>query len=205
MSEAVPMQFAPTLPAEEVARANFYGLLARLFYAPPDATLLRAIAEAEDLEAEDGEGGIGTAWHALARAAADADAEAVREEYETAFIGTGKAPVTLYTCAYTIKFSNEAPLVDLRGELSALGLARRDEVSEPEDHIAALCDVMRHLVAEQKRDLEEQKRFFRKWIAPAVDPLCAAIEKSELTAFYKPVGQFAKTFFSIEHSGFEML
>ena len=53
----------------------------------------------------------------------------------------GKAPVTLYTCAYSIKYSNEAPLVDLRAELAALGLARRESVSEPEDHIAALCDV----------------------------------------------------------------
>jgi TorA maturation chaperone TorD len=205
MSDAVPMQFTPTLPAEEVARANFYGLLARLFYAPPDATLLRAIAEADDLEAEDEEGGIGVAWHELARAAASADAEAVREEFETAFIGTGKAPVTLYTCAYTIKYSNESPLVNLRSELSALGLARREEVSEPEDHIAALCDVMRHLVAEQKRDLEEQKRFFQNWIYPAVDPLCGAIEACEIVTFYKSVGRFAKTFFSIEHSGFEML
>ncbi len=199
------MQFSPTLPPEELARANFYGLLARLFYAPPDASLLRAIAEAEDVEAEDEEGGIGGAWQALAREAAAADPEAVREEFETVFVGTGKAPVSLYTGAYTIRFSNEVPLVQLRSELSALGLGRREEVSEPEDHIAALCDVMRHLVAEQKRDLAEQKRFFETWIRPAFDPLCAAIEKSERTAFYKTVGHFAKQFFLIEHSAFEML
>ena len=205
MSEAVPLQFAPTLPPEEVARANFYGLLARLFYAPPDAELLQAMAAAEDLEADEEESGFGQAWRDLSRACAGADPELVREEYETAFIGTGKAPVTLYTCAYTIRYSNEVPLAALRGELSELGLGRRAEVAEPEDHIAALCDVMRHLVAEQKRDLTEQKRFFEKWLHPAVDPLCAAIEESEATAFYKYVGRFAKRFFSIEQSAFEML
>lgn len=204
MSEAVPMQFAPTLPPEEVARANLYGLLARLFYAAPDAALLQALAGAQD-EHEEADGGIGEAWDALARAAADADAEAVREEYETAFIGTGKAPVSLYTIAYTIRFSSEAPLAALRGELAGLGLGRRENAHEPEDHIAALCEVMRHLVAEQKRDLEEQKRFFSRWIYPAVEPLCAAIAKSEHTAFYKSVGRFAKTFFEIEQSAFEML
>lgn len=206
MSEAAPLQFTPTLPPEEVARANFYGLLARLFYAPPDAALLRAIASADEGAAEDEiEGGIGEAWQALARAASTADPEAVREEFENAFIGTGKAPVTLYTNAYTIRHTNEVPLVELRGELSRLGLGRREDVNEPEDHIAALCEVMRHLVAEQKRDLPEQKRFFDRWLHPAAEPLCAAIAQSEITGFYKHVGRFANQFFSIEHSAFEML
>ncbi|HYD55638.1 MAG TPA: molecular chaperone TorD family protein [Burkholderiales bacterium] len=203
MSEAVPMQFAPTLPPEEVARANFYGLIARLFYAPPDAALLEAIAGAQDEEAEDGD--FGDAWQALARAASQADPGAVREEYENAFVGTGKAPVTLYTSAYTIRFESETPLVELRAQLSDLGLSRKSGVFEPEDHVAALCDVMRHLVAEQKRDLHEQKRFFGRWIAPAAEPLCAAIEASEATDFYKFAGRFAKAFFAIEQSAFEML
>ena len=92
------MQFVETLPPEEVARANFYALLARLFYAAPDAALLDAIAAAGEIEAEDG--GIAAAWQGLARAATAADPEAVRDEYDTAFVGTGKAPVTLYACAY---------------------------------------------------------------------------------------------------------
>jgi TorA maturation chaperone TorD len=205
MSEAVPLQFAPTLPPEEVARANFYGLLARLFYAPPDAALLEAIAAAADSTDEESDDGIGAAWHALAREAAVADAETLREEYESVFIGTGKAAVSLYTNSYTIRYSNEVPLVELRSQLSELGLGRRESVHEPEDHIAALCEVMRHLVAGQKRDLPEQKRFFERWIFPATDPLCAAIDAGPVTGFYKAVGQFAKQFFLIEHSAFEML
>ena len=197
------MRFVETLPPEEVARANFYGLLARLFYAPPDAPLLEAIAGAEEIDAEDG--GIDEAWQRLARAAATADPEAVREEYENAFVGTGKAPVTLYTAAYTIRYSNEAPLVALRSELAALGLGRREGAHEPEDHIAALCDVMRHLVAEQQPDLHQQARFFRRWIAPAADPLCDAIEANASTVFYRHVALFARRFFTLEHAAFEML
>ena len=184
---------------EEQARANFYGLLARLFYAPPDAALLQALSR-ETLEGE-----LAQAWEELKRAAAGADPEAVREEYETAFIGTGKAPVTLYSTAYTIRYSSEAPLVELRGELARLGLARRTEAHEPEDHIAALCDVMRHLVAQQKTGLDEQRRFFNRWIQPAIEPLCDAIERSDKTAFYKPVARFAKGFCTLEHMAFEML
>jgi TorA maturation chaperone TorD len=184
---------------EEQARANLYGLLARLFYAPPDGALLKAIA-GERLE-----GDLAGLWQSLASAAASADPEAVREEYETAFIGTGKAPVTLYTTAYSIRYSNEAPLADLRGELARLGLARRADAYEPEDHIAALCDTMRHLVAEQKSDLEEQRRFFNKWIQPTAEPLCAAIERSDKTSFYKTVARFTNGFCTLEHMAFEML
>jgi TorA maturation chaperone TorD len=201
--ETEPLQFMPTLPPEEVARANFYGLLARLFYAPPDAALLRTLAAADELDAEDD--GIALAWRDLAKAAADADPEAVREEYETAFVGVGKAPITLYTSAYSMRYSNEAPLARLREELSKLGLARRSESSEPEDHIAALCEVMRHLIAEDKLDLERQKQFFERWIWPIVRPLCDAISKSDLTPHYRAVANFALAFFELEHSAFEML
>jgi TorA maturation chaperone TorD len=201
--ETAPLQFLPTLPPEELARANFYGLLARLLSAPPDAALLRTLAAADELEAEDD--GVALAWRELANAAADADPEAVREEYEAAFIGVGKAPITLYTSAYSMRYTNEAPLAQLREQLSGLGLARRSESAEPEDHIAALFEVMRHLIADPKRDLEEQKRFFERWIWPVVQPLCDAITKSELTPHYRAVAKLARAFLELEHAAFEML
>jgi TorA maturation chaperone TorD len=192
-----------SLPPEEQARANFYALLSRLFYSPPDASLLAALAQADELEADDQI--IASSWRDLTHAAANAEPDAVREEYEAAFIGTGKAPITLYTSAYSVRYSNEMPLAALRGELAALGLRRRTDAAEPEDHIAALCDVMRYFIAEQERDLAEQRRFFERWIHPIVDPLCNAIESSELTAFYKRVARMAKAFFSLERSAFEMI
>jgi len=203
MSGAQPLNFVATLAPEEVARANFYGLLAHLFYGPPDAQLLETLAGATGMDAEDGE--IGPAWERLCVAAGQTDKESVREEYDTVFVGTGKAPVTLYTSAYSIRFASEAPLVELRGELTDLGLARREGTSEPEDHIAALCDTMRHLIAVQKRDLAEQSVFFKRWIGPIAGPLCDAIEAEPSLSFYKPVARFAKAFFDLEQSAFEML
>ena len=192
-----------TLPPEEEARANFYALLGRLFYAPPDEALLQTIATAEEVDAVDG--AMGLAWRDLAVAAAGASADAVREEYDTAFIGTGKAPITLYTCAYSIRYTNEAPLAELRGELASLGLGRREQVSEPEDHISALCEVMRHLIAEQKRPLEDQRRFFERWIGPTAAPLCNAICGSKTTDFYRAVAGFAKAFLDLEQEAFQLL
>src|SRR5258706_7930703 len=198
-----PMTFVPTLAPEETARGNIYGLIARLFQASPDAALLQLIATDAELEAE--EGTVAQAWRDLARAAASADAEAAAEEDDAAFIGVGKAPLTLYTSAYFIRHSNEMPLVELRRDLAALQLGRRGETNEPEDHLAALCEVMRNLIEVQKLSLEDQKRFFERWIWPVAPSLCGAIEKSTQISFYRPVARFAFAFFELEHSAFEML
>ena len=202
MTEAQPLKFVLSLPPEEVARANFYGLLARLFYAPPDRALLNTLAGATGIEAE--EGGIAAAWQALVDTARKADPETVRDEYDTVFVGTGKSLVTLYAAAYSIRYASEVPLAALRADLAALGLARREGVNEPEDHIATLCDTMRHLIAVQKRDLAEQSGFFKRWIAPSFGPLCDAIENEPKATFYKPVARFANVFFTIEQNAFEM-
>src|SRR4051812_33022971 len=159
-----PMQFVPTLSPEDQARANFYALLSRLFYAPADAGLLSALGSAQELDAQDK--ALAKCWRELCESVAGADVETLRDEYETTFIGTGKAPITLHMSAYSIRYSNETPLARLRGQLAELGLARRSNAGEPEDHIAALCDVMRHLIAEQQHDLSTQKQFFERWIQP---------------------------------------
>ncbi|HZQ72716.1 MAG TPA: molecular chaperone TorD family protein [Burkholderiales bacterium] len=189
------------LTAEEAGRAHLYALLGRLFYAPPDAALLRALATSGELDGA--EGALKAAWRELAAGAAAADPEAVRYEYDRAFVGVGKAPVTLYTCAYSIRFTNEVPLVALREELAALGVARRPDANEPEDHIAALCEVMRHLI--EQSDLQVQKRFFERWIRPTAGSLCAAISASAETAFYKHAAQLLNAVCSVEHTAFDMI
>ncbi|MCC6197350.1 MAG: molecular chaperone TorD family protein [Burkholderiales bacterium] len=177
-------------------------MLARLFFAPPDPALLESIAGAEGLAADDAV--LRDTWHTLTEAAAHADAEALREAYDSAFIGTGKSPVSLYTTAYTVRSASEVPLVALRAELVELGLARHASSHEPEDHIAALCDVMRHLIATQECDVSRQARFFNRWIAPAAHPLCDAIAEQRRGTFYEQVARFARAFFELERTAFEL-
>lgn len=200
MSEAADIG---SLAPEDQARANLYGLLSRLFYAAPDAALLQAIAASGEMQAVS-ESPLAMAWKRLIEASARADADAVREEFERVFGGTGKAEVTLYTGAYTVRSTFDSPLAELRGEIAARGLARREEANLPEDHLAALCDAMRHLIAEQHADLDQQQRFFERWIRPAANPLCDAINSTPNTVFYKYVGALARTLFDLEHTAFEM-
>jgi len=204
-SDAAPLRFVPTLPPEEAARAHFYGLLARLFYTPPDAALLAALAAADEIAAEqESARPLGLAWRDLMRAAAATDAGAATEEYEALFIGTGKAPVSLYAGAYLIKTAVDSPLVEIRDTLAAHGLVRRPSVSEPEDHIAALCELMRFLVAEQQSPLAEQSSFFMRFLWPSAIPLCDAIGRAEQAQLYKHIAMFARSFLEVEHDAFKM-
>lgn len=202
---AAPLKFVPTLPAEEAARANFYGLLARLFYGPPDASLLAAVSAAEDIAAEQESGrALARAWRDLVLAAAKADAASAANEYETLFAGTGRAPVSLYAGAYLARTAVDNPLVDMRAYLAARGLSRNRSVHEPEDHVAAVCEVMRHLIAQEQAPLEEQSSFFMRFLWPSLGPLCDAIGRAEQADLYKRIAMFARCFLELEHDAFKM-
>src|SRR5262245_63622636 len=95
-----PLTFQPPEIPEEQARAGYYALLARLYYAGPDAELLAAIGGAEDAVATGEQSALTSTWSALAAAAKAMDAEAAQDEYERLFVGTGKAEVTPYATFY---------------------------------------------------------------------------------------------------------
>lgn len=193
-----------SLDAEEQARADFYGLLARLFYAPPDAALLQGLAQAGPLAGDDPAAPLALAWNALRKAAGGADADAVRDEFEAVFVGTGKAEVTPYTSAYTVKSAVDNPLVDIRAFMARHGVARRANAFEPEDHVAALCEVMRYLIAELGAPLDEQRGFFEGFLGGGARLLCDAIDRSPSTVFYKEVAGVARAFFEVEHAALDM-
>ena len=192
------------LEAEDIARANWYGLIGRLFYAPPDPNLLAEISRSGPggKEAEGG-GGLVVAWRALQEACRSAYPAVVRQEYDTLFVGVGKAQVTPYLSGYAEAASPDRYLVRLREQLDAWGLARREDVSEVEDHIAGISDIMRWLI-ENQRPLAEQQQFFQDFAYRGATALCAAVQKSTSASFYKPVASLAASFLEIEKAAFEM-
>lgn len=193
-----------TLETEEAARAGLYGLLGTLLYAPPSQALLNDIAIAT---AADEGGVLHDDWLALAAACAQAKEDAVREEYEALFVGIGKPELMLYGSYHLSGFLMEKPLAALRDDLEQLGLRRDESMAESEDHIAALCDVMRYLIsaADQFEDtITVQKQFFTSHIQPWAPVLCEAILAHPQTRFYAPVAQLARSFFAVEMQAFDM-
>jgi TorA maturation chaperone TorD len=211
MSAAEEIDGALRLDQEEARRAEFYALLASLFYAAPDPALLKAIAGAGmtggGIEARPAEGApLAASWRMLAAASLAMDAEAARDEYDSVFIGTGRAEITPYASHYLGASAPERVLVNLRGELAAMGLGRKGGALEPEDHLAALCDVMRYLVLRGDDDvaLQQQKLFFKAYISPWYAEFCVSVAASRKTNFYKHVATFTQAFFDVEAEAFEL-
>jgi len=203
MSGAQPLQFVPALPAEESARANLYGLIARLFYAPPDENLISELLAVGD--AGEDRGPLGVAWRALLEACSAVSPAAVRDEHLVLFVGTGKSEVTPYLSHYLVRHSSDSPLVGLRQLLDSWGIARREGVAEYEDHIAGVCETMRFAIAVQHRSDEEQKAFFERFLYRGGMAFCDAVSASPKAVFYRRVAVFARAFLELEHEAFGML
>jgi TorA maturation chaperone TorD len=203
-----PLTFSPAPDdSEEIARAEVYGLLAQLFYAPPSealyAQLQVAVTEAPArgafLEASFGE---------LVAASRRLTLAAVGAEYAALFHAIGKPEVFLYGSYHVAGALNEKPLVALRDELAALGLARTEGVTETEDHIAYLCEVMRYLIASDEvapGNLAQQRHFFDTQLRGWVDRLFDALAAHPRADFYRALALFARDFFAVEGQGFDLL
>jgi TorA maturation chaperone TorD len=95
----------------------------------------------------------------------------------------------------------EQPLSVLRDDLTALGFVRDENVVEPEDHVAAMCEVMAMLVSEGSGDTtsdETQSLFFEKHIAPWMGRFFEDLSESESAVFYRAVGRFGSAFMNLE-------
>ncbi len=192
---------------EETARAEVYGLLAALYYAPPEPDLLAQLRVAAT-EAPAAGGFLEEPWRELVSAARTFDDMGIRAEYNALFGGVGKPDVYLFGSHYLSGFLNEKPLAVLRGDLARLGLARMDEMSETEDHIAYLCEVMRYLIAGDDvavSNLTAQRQFYADHLQPWVMQLCDATAAHPKARFYAALAGFTRSFMSIEAQGFDML
>jgi len=204
---AAPLDSAQPVFEEDQARADVYALIARLFYAGPDAHLLAAVAGAGAIAGSDETTPMAAAWRALGTAAAATDAQAAQEEYDHVFVGTGKAEITPYASHYLAESMQERVLVRLRETLTEMGLAKTGSATEYEDHLSGLCEVMRHLIFFGSGDVavQKQKSFFLEYLDSWDAVFCAAVMASPNTNFYKHVAVFTKAFLDVERSSFQLI
>ena len=192
---------------EETARAEVYGLLAALFYAPPTADVL-ALLRVAATEAPTAGGFLQEPWRELVAASRRLSDGDIQAEYNALFGGVGKPEIYLFGSHYLSGFLNEKPLALLRTDLARLGLARDEAMSETEDHIAYLCEVMRYLIAADDvavANLTAQRQFFSDHLQPWVLQLCDAMDSNPKARFYAAISGFTRSFLSVETQGFDML
>lgn len=203
----MPDSAASSALDEETARSELYGLLALVYYAPP-ATEFVANLRVAATDTPAAGAFLEEPWRALVGVARDMTDAQIADEFEALFGGVGKPEVYLYASHYLSGFLNEKPLARLRTELNSLGLARDDAMSETEDHIAYLCEVMRYLIAGDDvavANLTRQQSFFATHMQPWVIQLCDAVQNHPKARFYAAVAELTRAFMHVEAQGFDML
>jgi TorA maturation chaperone TorD len=198
---------APHEAPHEQGRADFYALIGALLLGPPDAGLLEDLADAPLLPGPEPTP-LGQAWQRLMLSAHLSSAERVADEFAALFLGVGSPRVDPHGSRYRAGFLMDKPLAELRGELRALGLARRDAAAETEDHLGALCETMRLLIGGaaglRRQPLALQQRFFESQIAPWYAACLADLRRAEGADFYAVLADFAQAFFETEAQAFDI-
>ena len=198
---AAPIAFRHALDPEDQARADLYAVLARLYADAPDARLLKSLATAERMTSGI-DNPLATAWNRLADASAAMDPDAAAQEYTDLFVGVGKCEVNLHASHWIAGFMAEKPLVELRSDLVSLKITRKEAATLMEDHLSALCETMRILVAGEgdrpPATLAQQRNFFQKRLFSWALECCSAITKSSLANYYGRVAELTEQFLVLE-------
>ena len=191
-----------SLADEDILRANMYAFLAGLLRAEPNKELIASVAELSGDESP-----IGKASATLSYLAREMALEKIRSEYVDVFIGVGRGELLPYCSYYLTGFLNEKPLANLRKDMAQIGMARADDVKDPEDHIASLCDMMAGLITGafgRPFSVAEQANFFNKHLAPWAGLFFSDLEAAKTAVFYAPVGTMGRIFMDIESQAFSM-
>ncbi|GHE02490.1 molecular chaperone TorD [Defluviimonas sp. 20V17] len=198
-------QFAAVQPKTDEAdqlRADLYRVLARLFSGPLDAASLAGVAGLQ------GDGSdLGQAINALAAQARDTTPEAAAEEFQQLFIGVSRGLLLPYGSYYLTGFLHEKPLARLRTDMAPLGITRRAGVVEPEDHIAALMEMMAGLIEGDfgaPQPLSVQSDFFTRHIGTWAEHFFTDLENLPQARLYAPAGRAGRLFMAVEAQAFEM-
>jgi TorA maturation chaperone TorD len=201
------LQFVAPDDRDEGARAELYGLLARLWLGAPDETLQRAFAVAVTEAPETG-AVLEAPWQTLVGAVRTTSLAEAEAEYDALFQGVGKPEVFLYGSYYLAGFLNEKPLAALRTDLAALGLTRDESRGETEDHVTYVFEVMRYLIAGDDAavcNLEQQRRFFRAHVQTWLPALCDAVDAHPEARLWRDVAGMTRAFVQVETQGFDLL
>lgn len=191
------------LAPEDELRAHLYRLLARFLANSPDKHNLQ-IGAAMRGDATD----LGQAVHSFAHLCARTPPEKAAREYHDLFIGLGRGELLPFGSYYLTGFLHEKPLAKLRNDMARLGIARAPSVKEPEDHIAALMDMMAGLILGDfghLASLQEQRRFFEAHISSWAGHFFADLEAAKASVLYAALGAVGGRFMTIEETAFAMV
>jgi TorA maturation chaperone TorD len=184
----------------DTLRAGVYRLFGQLLAAPPSTGQLDELTRIDDsgLDDQGREGSMAGVWQALKLAGGRATVESVSNEYSDLFVGLSRGELVPYGSWYMTGLLMDQPLVVLRRDLAELGIKRKQDVFEPEDHISALCEAMSLVIESPDIPFEAQQKFFNCHLAPWAIQFFTDLQQAKSAGFYRVVGLFGERFFEFE-------
>ena len=180
------------------ARAQEYALLAILLSRSPDGEMIERLALLRGDASP-----LGAAHADLAEAAARADAASAAREYFDLFAGLGQGALLPYASHYLTGSLYGRPLARLRETFRRLGIERDRGHSEPEDHVAILCEIMASLIGgDLAVPAGADREFFEKHLARWIRRFFVDLENVKSADFYARVGSLGRTFVDVETEAF---
>ena len=192
----------PEISDEDRLRADLYNYLGLILARPPDQMLLDQSAA---LSGDDTS--LGQAIQGLARVAKVSKPKAVQSEFNALFIGLGRGELLPYASYYLTGFLNEKPLANLRATMANFGMARADDIFEPEDNIASLMEMMAGMIVGRfgrVATLQEQNEFFNAHIGTWATHYFTDLQAAKSSVLYASVGAVGAAFLDIEREAFRM-
>ena len=181
----------------ENIRTDGYVLLASLLKQPPSEELRNILQNLQWDEAIPGK--LNQALTALRQAGHDYPLATIKDEFNRLFVGLGCGEMIPYASWYREKMIQSLPLVPLRSDLIRLGIVRRSDSHEPEDHVAALCEVMAIISRKTNGwNYMTQAGFFEQHIASWMGSFFKDLQSTKSAGFYRTVGRFGLSFLEFE-------
>jgi TorA maturation chaperone TorD len=182
------------------ARAQEYALLAILLSRSPDSEMIERLALLRGDASP-----LGAAHADLAEAAARADEAGAAREYFDLFAGLGQGALLPYASHYLTGSLYGRPLARLRETFQRLGIERDRGHSEPEDHVAILCEIMAGLIGgDFAVPAGADREFFEKHLARWIRRFFVDLENVKSADFYARVGSLGRTFIDVETEAFTL-
>jgi TorA maturation chaperone TorD len=192
----------PAIAEDQLYRSSSYALIAALLRSPPDSAMLEYIAQLIQQPHDDSDDLL-VAMSTLGLSAKMLNPSSIEDEFHQLFIGLGKGELVPYASWYLTGFLMEKPLSDLRDDLARLSYVRDESVAEPEDHAAALCEVMSMMISEG-HDLDTQQQFYNSHMESWIGRFYSDLSEASAAVFYKSLGRFGVAFKALEDDYFSM-
>lgn len=188
--------------AEDVLRAQLYRLLASWLSDAPDQDLLDRTARLTGDQSPLGKA-IGTLAHLSARTPLSTAAV----EYHDLLIGVGRGELVPFGSYYLTGFLQEKPLAKLRHDMRRLHIVRADDVSEPEDHIASILEMMAGLIDgtfARALTIAQQKSFFEQHLSSWAGHFFKDLGLAKSAILYAGVAAVGTAFLELETGAFAL-